>query len=62
MVSFLQLESQNEDSVQAVLSYIDDCLGWSEVQEPQIKDEPDMDWQEAGDDWITQLYSSFVPW
>ncbi|KAA8897846.1 GPN-loop GTPase [Sphaerosporella brunnea] len=46
MVSFLQLESQNEDSVQAIVSYIDDCLGWSEVQEPQLKDEPEQDWQE----------------
>jgi hypothetical protein len=46
MVSFLQLESQDEDSVQAILSYIDDCLGWSEVQEPQMKDEPDAEWQE----------------
>jgi hypothetical protein len=47
MVSFLQLESQNEDSVQGILSYIDDCLGWSEVQEPQLKDDPDQDWQET---------------
>jgi len=47
MVSFLQLEAQNEDSVQGILSYIDDCLGWSEVQEPQLKDDPDADWQEA---------------
>jgi len=46
MVSFLQLESQDEDSVQAILSYIDDCLGWSDVQEPQMKDEPDAEWQE----------------
>ncbi|RPB05472.1 hypothetical protein L873DRAFT_1797841 [Choiromyces venosus 120613-1] len=50
MVQFLQLESQNEDSVQAILSYIDDCVGWSEVQEPQIKDEPDMDYTEPVDD------------
>jgi hypothetical protein len=47
MVSFLQLESQNEDSVQGILSYIDDCLGWSEVQEPQLKDEPEQDYQEV---------------
>lgn len=46
MVQFLQLESQNEDSVQATLSYIDDCLGWSDVQESNIKDEPDQDWEE----------------
>lgn len=49
MVQFLQLESQNEDSVQATLSYIDDCLGWSEVQEPQIKD-VDQDWEEPAED------------
>lgn len=39
MVQFLQLEAQKEDSVQAVLSYIDNCIGWSEVQEPKIPDE-----------------------
>ncbi|CCX30736.1 GPN-loop GTPase [Pyronema domesticum] len=50
MVSFLQLESQNEDSVQAILSYIDDCLGWSEVQEPQLKDDPDQDYEEGGEE------------
>ncbi|KAI5852811.1 GPN-loop GTPase [Morchella snyderi] len=49
MVQFLQLESQNEDSVQATLSYIDDCLGWSEVQEPQIRD-VDQDWEEPAED------------
>lgn len=48
MVSYLKLEASNEDSVQAVLSYIDDCVGWSEVQEPQMKDEPDADWEEHG--------------
>jgi hypothetical protein len=46
MVSFLKLESQDEDSVHAILSYIDDCLGWSEVQEPTLKDDVDADWQE----------------
>ena len=45
MVSFLQLEAQNEDSVQGTLSYTDDCLGWSEAQEPQLKDDPDADLQ-----------------
>lgn len=47
MVSFLKLESQNEDSVQSILSYIDDCIGWSEVQEPQLKDDPDTGFEEA---------------
>lgn len=50
MVQFLQLECQNEDSVQAILSYIDDCLGWSEVQEPQIKDQVEMDYEEPMED------------
>ncbi|KAF8458966.1 GPN-loop GTPase [Terfezia claveryi] len=39
MVQFLQVEAQNEDTVQAVLSYIDNCIGWSEVQEPKIPDD-----------------------
>lgn len=44
MVQFLQLEAQNEDTVQAVLSYIDDCIGWSAVQEPRMPDnDPDYD-------------------
>ena len=38
MVQFLQVEAQNEDTIQAVLSYIDNCIGWSEVQEPRIPD------------------------
>lgn len=38
MVQFLQVEAQNEDTIQAVLSYIDNCIGWSEVQEPKIPD------------------------
>lgn len=39
MVQFLQVEAQNEDTIQAVLSYIDNCIGWSEVQEPKIPDD-----------------------
>jgi GTPase SAR1 family protein len=50
MVQFLQLESRDEDSVQGILSYIDDCVGWSEVQEPQIRDEPEMDYTELVED------------
>lgn len=46
MVSYLKLEAGNEDSVGAVLSYIDECVGWSEVQEPQVKDDPEVDYQE----------------
>jgi GTPase SAR1 family protein len=46
LVSFLQLESGNEDSVQGVLSYIDDAIQFHEAQEPkEPKDEDygDMD-------------------
>ncbi|KAL7276414.1 hypothetical protein RUND412_000586 [Rhizina undulata] len=49
MIRYLPLESQNEDSVQAILSYIDDCIGWSEVQEPKIKDEAEVDYQDPSE-------------
>jgi len=39
MVSYLKLESGDEDSVGAILSYIDDCLQWNEHQEPRMKDD-----------------------
>ena len=39
MVSYLKLESGDEDSVAAILSYIDDSLQWSEHQEPRMKDD-----------------------
>ena len=35
MVSFLKLDVQNEDSVDAILSYIDDCIQYHEAQEPK---------------------------
>lgn len=35
MVSFLQLDVQNEDSIGGVLSYIDDCIQFHEAQEPR---------------------------
>lgn len=35
MVSFLQLDVQDEDSVGAVLSYIDDTIQYHEAQEPR---------------------------
>jgi GTPase SAR1 family protein len=43
MVSFLQLDVQNEDSVGAVLSYIDDAIQYHEAQEPRepVEEEPD---------------------
>lgn len=40
MVSYLKLNVQDEDSVGAILSYIDDCIQFNEAQEPkELKDE-----------------------
>ncbi|KAI0841015.1 GPN-loop GTPase [Hypoxylon sp. FL0890] len=40
MVSYLKLDVQDEDSVAAILSYIDDCIQYHEAQEPkELKDE-----------------------
>ncbi|OTB00032.1 hypothetical protein M426DRAFT_15848 [Hypoxylon sp. CI-4A] len=40
MVSYLKLDVQDEDSVAAILSYIDDCIQFNEAQEPkELKDE-----------------------
>ncbi len=40
MVSYLKLDVQDEDSVGAILSYIDDCIQYHEAQEPrELKDE-----------------------
>ena len=48
MVSFLQLDVQNEDSVGAILSYIDDMIQYHEAQEPiEPKDEIEYDYQDA---------------
>ena len=35
MVSFLQLDAQDEDSVGAILSYVDDAIQYHEAQEPR---------------------------
>ncbi|KAI0111415.1 GPN-loop GTPase [Daldinia grandis] len=46
MVSYLKLDVQDEDSVGAILSYIDDCIQYHEAQEPkELKDDEfnDMD-------------------
>ncbi|KAM3414106.1 GPN-loop GTPase 3 [Cercospora zeina] len=48
LVSFLKLDAQNEDSVGAVLSYIDDAIQFHEAQEPRepnddLFDPPDAD-------------------
>ncbi|KZF26283.1 hypothetical protein L228DRAFT_254811 [Xylona heveae TC161] len=47
MVSFLQLDAQDEDSVGAILSYIDDAIQFHEAQEPR---EPDDEVDLYGDD------------
>lgn len=48
MVSFLQLDVQNEDSVGAILSYIDDAIQFYEAQEPrEPNDEIEYDYQDA---------------
>lgn len=48
MVSFLQLDVQDEDSVGAILSYIDDAIQYHEAQEPkEPNDEIDYDYQDA---------------
>lgn len=40
MISYLKLDVQDEESVGAVLSYIDDCIQYHEAQEPrELKDE-----------------------
>ncbi|KAK4035166.1 GPN-loop GTPase [Parachaetomium inaequale] len=35
MVNYLKLDSTDEESVQAILSYIDDCIQYHEAQEPK---------------------------
>lgn len=35
MVSYLQLDASDEESVGAILSYIDDCIQYHEAQEPR---------------------------
>ncbi|KAI0905285.1 GPN-loop GTPase 3 like protein [Ustulina deusta] len=40
MISYLKLDVQDEDSVGAILSYIDDCIQYHEAQEPkELKDQ-----------------------
>lgn len=40
MVNYLKLDASDEDSVGAILSYIDDCIQYHEAQEPkELKDE-----------------------
>ena len=47
MVSFLQLDVNDEDSVGAILSYIDDAIQFHEAQEPREPKEYDQDEMEG---------------
>lgn len=48
MVSFLQLDVQDEESVGAILSYIDDAIQYHEAQEPrEPNDETETAWEDA---------------
>ena len=50
MVSFLQLDVQDEDSVGGILSYIDDMIQFNEAQEPkEPNDEIEYDYGDDGD-------------
>ncbi|KAH6630831.1 GPN-loop GTPase [Chaetomium sp. MPI-SDFR-AT-0129] len=46
MVSYLKLDCTDEDSVQAILSYIDDCIQYHEAQEPKELPEEEMEEEE----------------
>ena len=50
MVSFLQLDAQDEDSVGAILSYIDDAIQFHEAQEPREPRDELGDGDEIDDD------------
>ncbi|CAK7272976.1 hypothetical protein SEPCBS57363_005419 [Sporothrix epigloea] len=43
MVSYLKLDASSEDSVGAILSYIDDCIQFNEAQEPKELKDDDID-------------------
>lgn len=48
MVSFLQLDVQDEDSVAAILSHIDDAIQYHEAQEPrEPKDEQEVNYEDT---------------
>lgn len=47
MVSFLQLDVQDEDSVGAILSYIDDVIQYHESQEPKEPKDEVEDWEDT---------------
>ena len=46
MVSYLKLDSTDEESVHAILSYIDDCIQYNEAQEPKELAEEDEEFEE----------------
>ena len=48
MVSFLQLDAQDEDSVGGILSYIDDAIQFHEAQEPREPNDEAADYGEDG--------------
>ncbi|KAL8873177.1 MAG: hypothetical protein Q9174_001313 [Haloplaca sp. 1 TL-2023] len=48
MVSFLQLDVQDEDSVGGILSYIDDAIQFHEAQEPREPNDEIADYGEDG--------------
>ncbi|KXX73390.1 GPN-loop GTPase 3 [Madurella mycetomatis] len=43
MVNYLKLDSNDEESVQAILSYIDDCIQYHEAQEPKELPEEELE-------------------
>ncbi|KAI1740759.1 GPN-loop GTPase 3 like protein [Xylaria scruposa] len=43
MISYLKLDVQDEDSVGAILSYVDDCIQYHEAQEPKELKEEEFD-------------------
>ena len=47
MVSFLRLNVQDEDSVGAILSYIDDAIQYHEAQEPREPNDEVQDWEDT---------------
>ncbi len=50
MVNYLKLDVTNEDSVEAILSHIDDCIQFHEAQEPKDPNEEDFEEPEEEDD------------
>lgn len=49
LVNYLKLDSSDEDSVAAILSYIDDCIQYHEAQEPKEMRDEEFEEQEEED-------------